>query len=146
MRKNDLGRRIRILVVEDHPVMRRGIHALIDGEPDMVVCGESEDGADALVRTAELSPDVTSVDLNLGDDSGLDLIKRLREVRSAMKILVLSMHEERAFAERALEAGANGYLAKTEAPKKLLGAIRRLVRAPAHSPCMAAEECDVGPR
>jgi DNA-binding NarL/FixJ family response regulator len=113
----------KIFIVDDHPLLREGLTRLIDNEPDLRVCGEAPSKEQALKAIAVLKPDVTIVDLTLGGSSGMDLIKdmKLRSMKS--QILALSMHEEKLYAERALRAGAKGYIMKQEASKDVLKAI-----------------------
>jgi DNA-binding NarL/FixJ family response regulator len=117
----------RVLVVDDHPVVRLGIRQMIATEPSLMVCGEADttEGALQACRTSEV--DLAIVDLSLGNASGLELIKMLHEEHPTMPILVLSMHDESLFAQRALRAGARGYLQKQEAIDGLLQAIRHVL-------------------
>jgi len=115
---------LRVLIVDDHPVVRKGLTELINQEPDMTVCGESDTADGGLARIRQDHPDVAIVDLTLGKDSGLQLVKTLNASLPDVRVLVLSMHDETLHAERALAAGANGYIMKHEAMKSLLGAIR----------------------
>jgi len=119
--------RKRILLVDDHPLLREGIAQLINRQPDLLVCGEAEDrtGAVALLDTAR--PDLAVVDLSLKDQSGLELIKDFKVRAPGLLTLVLSMHDESFYAERALRAGARGYIMKREASHKVLEAIRRIL-------------------
>ncbi len=118
----------RIVLVDDHPILREGLSRMINQEADLQVCGQAADASEALQLTTALRPDLAMVDLTLQDVSGLELIKGLRSRFSKMRILVLSMHKEALYAERALRAGANGYLMKQEAPETVLGAIRQVLR------------------
>ncbi len=96
----------RVFLVEDHPLLRDGLRMQIDDDPDMQVCGEAEDVADALQGIDHLQPDVAIIDLSLKTGSGLDLINRLRSTTRSLKIIVFSMQDEHLYAERALRAGA----------------------------------------
>jgi DNA-binding NarL/FixJ family response regulator len=116
-----------VLIVDDHPIVRQGLAQLIMQEPDLHVCGEAEDEATALGLVARLSPQLVIVDLSLKSGDGLDLIKALRTNYPAIPVLVLSMHDEIHFVERALRAGALGYLTKQEASTKILPAIRQVL-------------------
>ena len=116
--------RWRILLVDDHPVVRMGLAMLIDAEPDLVVCGQAEDVDGALRAVAAQAPDLVLVDLSLRGSSGLDLLKDL--VRDGHRALVVSMHESPTWAERALAAGARGYVLKSEAGRVVVQAIRKV--------------------
>jgi DNA-binding NarL/FixJ family response regulator len=117
----------RIFLVDDHPLVREWLTALIDGQADLVVCGQAADAPTALASVAALRPDVAIVDLSLDGRSGLELIKDLRIHAPGVLVLVLSMHEENLYAERVLRAGARGYVVKRESTKKILAAIRRVL-------------------
>jgi DNA-binding NarL/FixJ family response regulator len=117
----------RILVVDDHPVVRLGIRQMIAAEPGLSVCGEAESATKALELAKSSSADLAIVDLSLGDGSGLDLIRSLRETTPELKVLVLSMHDEALFAERVLRAGAHGYIMKQEAIDGLVHAIQEVL-------------------
>ena len=117
----------RVFLVEDHPVVRHGLATLIDDEPDLAVCGGAESMKDALAQIRRLKPDVAVIDITLGDGSGLDLIKQIHEDRPKMPLLALSMHDEAVYAERALRAGAKGYIMKKEAMDKVMTAIRKVL-------------------
>jgi DNA-binding NarL/FixJ family response regulator len=114
----------RILIVDDHPMLRYGLAQLINQQVDMTVCGEAEDVPGALQSLAELKPDVLIVDIALKGMDGIELIKRIRDREKAVGILVLSMHDEMLYAGRALRAGANGYVMKNESGGEVLAAIR----------------------
>ncbi len=120
-------RKSRILLVEDHPIVRQGLALLINEEPDLEVCGHAEDveGGHAAART--LRPDLVVVDLFLKGGDGLTLVKTLREEQPDLPTLVLSMHQESLHAERALRAGARGYVMKEEATAHVLRAIRKVL-------------------
>jgi len=113
-----------LLVVDDHPILRRGLTALIESEPGLAVCGAVGTRAAALNAIRESPPDLAIVDLALGDEDGLDLLKEIKTRYPKVPSLVLSMHDEAVYAERALCAGALGYVAKHELDKTVLGAIR----------------------
>ena len=125
-RRNDPGK-TKILVVDDHPIVRERVAELINQEPDLVVCGEAEDAAQALKAVAQHKPALAIIDITLKDTYGIELIKQLKELYPAMPTLVLSMHDESLYGERALRAGARGYLTKQEATKKIIDAIRRVL-------------------
>ena len=117
----------RVMIVDDHPLVRRGIASVIDSEADLRVCCEADSIADALQRVRDGRPDLLIVDLSLGDGSGLDLVKRLRAQDPHLKILVCSMHDEQLFAQRALAAGANGYIGKEQATEHVVDAVRHVL-------------------
>ena len=120
-------RATRILIVDDHPIVRLGIRQMLAAESDLEVCGEAESAevARQLIRTAH--PDLAIIDLSLAAGTGLDLIRFLRESLPTLPVLVLSMHDEALFAERVLRAGARGYIMKREAITGLVGAIRQVL-------------------
>src|ERR1700724_4235546 len=117
----------RILVVDDHPIVRQGLALLINREPDLVVCGEAEETMGAMHVLISARPDVLIVDISLNGPDGLDLLKNLRTTHPNLPVLILSMHDESIYAERALRAGANGYIMKQEATGKVLVALRRIL-------------------
>jgi DNA-binding NarL/FixJ family response regulator len=116
--------RKRILLVDDHPLLRQGIGQIVNAEPDLVVCAEAEDRAGALAEAERARPDLAVVDLSLKNERGLELLKDFKVQFPALLTLVLSMHDEALYAERALRAGARGYVMKREASEKVLAAIR----------------------
>ena len=117
----------RILIVDDHPLIRVGLSSLIEAEADLQVCGETGKISEALdlVRTSQ--PDLAIVDLSLADGNGLELVKRLGAQHKDLRILVCSMHDESLFAQRVLHAGAMGYISKQEATTHIIPAVRRLL-------------------
>jgi DNA-binding NarL/FixJ family response regulator len=117
----------RILVVDDHPIVREGLALLINRESDLVVCGEAEEAMGALHVLSSAHPDVLIVDISLNGPDGLDLLKSIRTTHPSLPVLILSMHDESLYAERALRAGANGYIMKQEATDKVLVAVRRIL-------------------
>lgn len=119
---------VRVLVVDDHAAVRASLAQLINEEPDMTLCAATATAADAVVQVIETHPDVALVDLSLGGTSGFVLIEALRAARLTVPVLVLSMHDEEVFAERALRAGAQGYLMKKDAARHLLPAVRCVAR------------------
>jgi DNA-binding NarL/FixJ family response regulator len=119
-------RPLRIVIVDDHPIVRKGLAQLINCEPDLAVCGESADPEGALAVIGAEAPDVAVVDLSLGTGNGLDLVKALAAAHPAVGVLVLSMRDELLYAEGALRAGARGYIMKQEATRDLLAAIRQV--------------------
>jgi len=117
----------RILVVDDHPIVRFGIRQLIDAEPGMQICAEADSAGAALEALESVTPDLALVDLSLAGHTDLELIRRLRELVPTLRILVLSMHDEALFAARALRAGARGYIMKQEAIGGLIRAMRTVL-------------------
>ncbi len=117
----------RVLIVDDHPVLRRGLTALIDSEPDLTACGEAASAAEALAAVRELRPDMVVVDLELGGRDGLDFVKELKTRDPRVPALVFSMHDESVYAERALRAGARGYVDKQQLDETVLVAIHRVL-------------------
>lgn len=117
----------RILVVDDHPIVRQGLALLINQEADLVVCGEAEEATGAMHVLASSRPDILIVDISLNGPDGIDLLKNIRSVHAMLPVLILSMHDESIYAERALRAGANGYIMKQEATEKVLVALRRIL-------------------
>ncbi len=115
------------MLVDDHPIVRHGLRQLIDQEDDMEVGAEAGD-ADSALREVELhQPDILIVDIHLGGTNGIDLIKNIRARIGNIPILVISLHEESLFAERALKAGANGYIMKRELTDKIMFALRKVL-------------------
>lgn len=117
----------RILIVDDHPLVRQGLIGLLSTQPDFEVCGEASGIAEARRVAAEAHPDVAIIDLTLEDGSGIDLLKDLRVAHPELKLLVLTMHDELVFAERALRAGALGYVNKQEVSRTIVSAIREIL-------------------
>jgi len=117
----------RILVVDDHPMMRQGLAQLIGAEPDLLICGESEDAEHALDAINSLKPDLVIADISLPGKNGLELIKDFQAIRPGLPVLVISMHDESLYAERVLRAGGRGYIMKQEGGKKLMRAIRQVL-------------------
>jgi DNA-binding NarL/FixJ family response regulator len=126
-KSQNTGVKKRILVVDDHPIIRQGLALMLNREADLVVCGEAEDATGAMLVMASARPDILIVDISLNGPDGLDLLKNIRTTHPALPVLILSMHDESIYAERALRAGANGYIMKQEATEKVLVAIRRIL-------------------
>jgi DNA-binding NarL/FixJ family response regulator len=116
--------RIRILIVDDHPLLREGVAAVLAGQPDMALAGEAANGVDALAQYRRLRPDVTLMDLQMPDASGIEAIQSIRNEFPAARIIVLTMYDGDVQATRALRAGASGYLLKNTLRKELVDAIR----------------------
>lgn len=116
--------KIRVVVIDDHAVLRAGLKLLINAQPDLEVVGEGVGIEDSWRLIEETSPDVITLDLSLGDESGLSLLEIIRDRRLRCKVVVLTMHDDSAYFQMAMQAGATGYLAKTAADTELLMAIR----------------------
>ncbi|MGA2797206.1 MAG: response regulator transcription factor [Thermoguttaceae bacterium] len=125
---SNVQKKYKVLVVDDHPIVRRGLAELIAMEPDMEVCGEAADMAEAIKRIEANCPDVAILDISLKSGHGLELIEHIKANHPGVKMLVSSMHDELLFAERSLRAGALGYIPKQEATETLLDAIRQVLR------------------
>jgi DNA-binding NarL/FixJ family response regulator len=121
-------KKCRVLLVDDHPIVRQGLALLIDREPDLCVCGEAESAHAAFHAIATLLPDLVVLDISLSGPDGLDVLKEIRMKTTNLPVLILSMHDESIYAERAMRAGANGYIMKQEATDKVLVAIRRILQ------------------
>src|SRR5215468_1670479 len=121
------ARKRRIFLVDDHPLVREGLANLINGQDDLIVCGEAEDSARAIAAIRKARPDVALIDISLKNESGLELVKNLASQFPRVALIVLSMHDEALYAERALHAGARGYVMKRETSKSVLASIRRVL-------------------
>lgn len=119
--------KVRILVADDHPLVRRGMTDLVNQEEDLTVCGEAGSGQETLRLAADLEPDLILLDLSLGDINGIEIIKKLKAEHPEILILVFSMHDEALYAERSFRAGARGYLMKQEPAGRVLEAIRKIL-------------------
>jgi DNA-binding NarL/FixJ family response regulator len=116
-----------VFIVDDHPLLRQGIALMINREQDLVVCGEAADAQAALRQIVGRPPDIMIIDISLSGPDGLDLLKSIRAMYPTLPVLILSMHDESIYAERALRARANGYIMKQEATEKVLVAVRRIL-------------------
>ena len=116
-----------VFVVDDHPLLRQGLALMINREQDLMVCGEAEEAQAAMKAVAAKKPDILIADISLNGPDGLDLLKNLRALYPDLPVLILSMHDESIYAERALRARANGYIMKQEATEKVLVAVRRIL-------------------
>src|ERR1700722_7102649 len=121
------ARKKTVFVVDDHPIVRQGLALLINRESDLTVCGEAEEMHAALSAIPLAKPDILIVDISLNGPDGLELLKNIRITSPRLPVLILSMHDESIYAERALRAGANGYIMKQEATEKVLVALRRIL-------------------
>jgi DNA-binding NarL/FixJ family response regulator len=117
----------RIFIVDDHPLVREGLATLINGQDDLIVCGGAEDSVQAIAGIRKMRPDVALIDISLKNESGLELVKNLGSQFPQVALIVLSMHDEALYAERALRAGARGYVMKRETSKSVLASIRRVL-------------------
>jgi len=117
----------KILIVDDHPIVRQGLAELVNHENDLAVCGQAEDAHQAMKAIKELRPDIAVVDISLKETSGMELIKDINAQYPNLSVLALSMHDESLYAERALRAGAKGYVMKAEATEKVITAIRKIL-------------------
>jgi DNA-binding NarL/FixJ family response regulator len=117
----------RVLIVDDHPLFSKGLISLITSQPLYLIVGEATNASSAMELLEKKKPDLAIVDLNLGDEDGLDLIKMMKAQYPDLRVLVLSMHNERYYAERALKAGAQGYIMKEEAGNKVIDAIKAVM-------------------
>jgi DNA-binding NarL/FixJ family response regulator len=120
-------RRRKVLIVDDHPIVRQGLRLMIDLEPDLVVCGEAQSEREARTAIRELLPDVVVVDISLAQGDGLELVRDAHAQHPELPMLVLSMHDELIYAERMLAAGASGYIMKHAASDQLLVALRKVL-------------------
>jgi DNA-binding NarL/FixJ family response regulator len=120
-------RKKNVFVVDDHPLLRQGLALMINREADLAVCGEAEEAQAAMKAIAAKPPDILIADISLNGPDGLDLLKSIRTLYPDLPVLILSMHDESIYAERALRARANGYIMKQEATEKVLVAVRRIL-------------------
>lgn len=133
------GRAVRIVVVDDHPIVRKGLVEEFAEHPDLVVCADAATTADGLAAIAKHQPHVVLVDLSLGAESGLDLVTAVAGKYPETRVLVLSGHDERLYADRALKAGALGYIMKDQAASELVTAVRRVAAGKTYVSPAAAE-------
>ena len=124
-------KKIRVLIVDDHAVLRAGLRALLNLQPDIEVVGEAAEGLEALEKTKRLDPEVVLMDLSLPGMEGLEATKELKRTHPNVKVLILTMHEDRRFLYPALKAGASGYVVKRAADTELIDAIRAVSRGDA---------------
>ena len=122
-----VARKSRVFIVDDHPLVREGLANLINGQDDLIVCGEAEDSGQAIDAIMQARPDVALIDISLKNESGLELVKNLGSQFPLVALIVLSMHDEALYAERALRAGAHGYVMKRETSKSVLASIRHVL-------------------
>ena len=127
MTRNSRKKRARVLIVDDHPAVREALAMLIGRQADLEVCGEAADLGEALRLVADSQPDVAVIDISLKTGCGIDLIKRIKDHNNTLRMLVWSTHSESLYAERALRAGALGYVNKDQATEKIVDGIRRVL-------------------
>jgi DNA-binding NarL/FixJ family response regulator len=125
MAKQPESKKAKVLIVDDHAVVRQGLAELINDQPDLMACGEADSPPEAMKQIAATKPDVIVLDITLAGGDGIELCRQIRERWPAVAILVLSMHDESLYAERALRAGAMGYVMKQEPQNKVMAGIRR---------------------
>jgi DNA-binding NarL/FixJ family response regulator len=135
----------KVFILDDHPIVRLGMRQLIDHQPDLVTCGEAESAEEGLSILRKDKPDIAIVDLSLKASSGLEVIRLIKELYPDVPVLVVSMHDESIYAERALRAGAMGYIMKQEATEKVVAAIRRILSGEIYLSSEAAKEI-LGPK
>jgi DNA-binding NarL/FixJ family response regulator len=120
--------RKRIFLVEDHPILRQGFAELLNRHAEFLVCGQAEDVPGALAQLAEANPDLLVLDIELKDSNGLDLLQQSKSLFPSLRVLILSMHDETVLAERAIRAGADGYVMKHSPVDEIIGAMRRVAQ------------------
>lgn len=130
----------KLIVVDDHPIVRRGLRLLVDNHPDLEVCGEASGVDEAFDLVLELNPELVVIDLSLESGHGLELIERIRKHDENIKMLVSSMHDESVYAERVLRCGASGYINKKEAPEKIIDAIQEILRGEIYVDAAVADQ------
>jgi DNA-binding NarL/FixJ family response regulator len=140
MPSSDKKNKRKVLIVDDHPIVRHGLGELIARQGDLETCGEAADVAEALRQIETNRPDVAIVDISLQGENGLELIEQIKTLYPEVKVLVSSMHDEKTFAGRALRAGAMGYINKRESIRKVIDAVRQVLRNEIYlSPQMASQ-------
>lgn len=126
--ENLANHKYKVMLVDDHPIVRQGMAMLINEEEDLTVCGEASSAAEAMELISLIHPEIAIVDVSLQGTNGIDLTRSIKETHPDLPVLVLSMHDEALYAERALRAGARGYIMKQEAAEAVLKAIRTVLR------------------
>jgi DNA-binding NarL/FixJ family response regulator len=127
-RSTPVSIKLKVLLVDDHPITRQGMKALVNQQPNLEVCGEADNAAYAIELVGRLQPDLAIVDIALKTTNGIELTKNIKVHAPNLPVLIVSMHDEGLYAERALRAGAMGYLMKQEASEKIIAAIQRLLQ------------------
>lgn len=135
---------IRIVIADDHAIVREGLKRIVSEADDMQVLAEAADGTEVMQRVRELEFDVLVLDLSMPGRSGMELIKLAKAERSRLRILVLSMHQEMQYAVRAIKSGASGYLTKESAPAQLVQALRKIAAGGAYISAEVAEQLALG--
>jgi DNA-binding NarL/FixJ family response regulator len=128
IKSNASGTTYRVMIVDDHPIVRQGLRSLIDQVDDLSVCGEAGSAAEALKILPTLKPDLMLVDISLKGPDGIELTKSIRSLKPDLPILIVSMHDETLYAERVLRAGANGYIMKEEVARNVVEATRKVLK------------------
>ncbi|HTU00121.1 MAG TPA: response regulator transcription factor [Rhizomicrobium sp.] len=128
MAEPSVSKRASVFLVDDHPLVRESLTSLINQQSDLFACGEAEDAATSLREIARIEPDVAIIDLSLKSGSGMDLIRSVKARTPNVAMIVLSMHDEKIYAERAIRAGARGYVMKRESTKRIIAAIRHVLQ------------------
>jgi len=130
----DKDSKVKVMVVDDHPVMRQGLRQLINHEPDLEVCAEACSGSEALEAFGKQHIDLAVVDISMPGTTGIQLTEKIKSQYPEVRVLILSMHDEPTFCQRAFRAGARGYVAKEEPPENIITAIRRVMSGKIHIP------------
>lgn len=117
----------RVVIIDDHPLLRQGISTMINQQKDFVVCGETDDARKSISTIQSTQPDIVILDLSLKGASGIEVLKDIKVHFPKLKVLILSMHDEAVYGPRALRAGASGYIMKQEAPENVIGALRKIL-------------------
>ena len=133
--------KMQVFVVDDEPLVRKGLKLLLTRRPDLEVCGDTGSGSEAFEQILSLRPDLAIVDLNLKEGDGLKLMRQLRQQFPTLRMLVFSMHEEVSYVQAALRAGANGYVTKSEGPGRIIEAIELLLKNNVQWPARIAARC-----
>ena len=127
-RSESLTKKKAVLIIDDHPLYREGLSQYINKENDLEVCGEASNAVDGLEMIRKKKPDLVTVDVTLGESSGIDLVKMIKAQNETLPVLVVSMHPDSLYAERALSAGARGYINKGKATENVMEAIRSILK------------------
>jgi DNA-binding NarL/FixJ family response regulator len=117
---------VRILIVDDHEVVRHGVRSLISTQPEFEVCGEAVDGVDAIAKATELKPDLIVMDVSMPNLNGLDATRKIRDLLPLTQVIILSQHDSPEMVRQAFDAGAHGYVVKSSVPKDLLATLKKV--------------------